>query len=96
MEFSKRPIIGNPPEPQAPGADQLEAMIAGYARYGAYAEGRKARLADLMARHSAKRWSPAKKAQMARRYYDAGHGAEQAAEQIAALGARLQQLTAGA
>ena len=79
---------------QAVPTEQIEAMIAGYARYGAFAEGRKQRLADLMSRHSAKRWSPAKKARMARRYFTAGQGAEEAAGQVALLRDRLAQLAA--
>lgn len=93
VEENKRSLIGNQPvAPQQDTPERLEAMMAGYARHGAFAEARKQRLADLMQRRSAKKWSPAKKAQMARRYFEAGQGAEQAIEQVALLRDRLQQL----
>ena len=91
MEDTARSVTA---ESQQETIDQLEAMLAGYARYGTFAEGRKARLADLMSRHSAKKWTPAKKARMARRYFTAGQGAEEAAGQVALLRDRLTQLAA--
>ena len=95
VEDSKRPLIGNQPTASnQESTEQLEAMIAGYSRYGAFAEGRKARVKALMERHSAKKWSPAKKARMARRYFTAAQGAEEAAGQVALLRDRLAQLAA--
>jgi len=95
VEDNKRPLIGNEPTaPQQDHPEELEAMIAGYARYEAFAEGRKQRVAALMQRPSARKWSPAKKARMTRRYFEAGQGAEQAASNVALLRDRLTRLAA--
>ena len=91
---TKKALIGNAPAtPEQDSPEKLEAMLAAYARYGTFASSRKARLAELMARRSAKRWDQAKKAQMTRRYIEATNGTDEALEVIETLRSRLAALS---
>ena len=93
--MNKKPLIGNAPatQPQPESPERLEAMIVAYARFYNFSASNKERLTRLMKRRSAQKWSPAKKAQMTRRYMEATTGVDQSEQLVAQLKSRLEQVT---
>ena len=93
-KMMKKSLIGNEPKKPTPDSpEKLEGMIVAYSRFGEFSVSNKERLTKLMKRRSAKNWSPAKKAQMTRRYMEATTGTDQSSQVIDQLKHRLSSLT---